>query len=209
MSKAIMGDTGGIEPYPDCKTPPYLTAMPEVVSLPLRSQGKRFLVLGSDGLYEWLSNQELVALAGMFLDGERAERLPRETVRSAAFLDDEWHAADAYHPRPYENPAMDFTFKDTENVATHIIRNAIAGSETTELVRQLGAPASRVRTFYRDDVSWPDLSAVSSHTNPLRSPSASWSSAKTDREKRFTRPRMGSLYPFSYVHLGHLSLQLA
>ena len=63
---------------PTFKTPPYVTARPEVthrkLSLPTTSPSQsksalRFVVLATDGLWDELSSQEVVALVGGHLAG--------------------------------------------------------------------------------------------------------------------------------------------
>jgi len=59
-----------IEPYPECKTPPYITARPTVSTYQMIPDedvllgGRRFVVLGSDGVFESISNEEIVGLIG-------------------------------------------------------------------------------------------------------------------------------------------------
>ncbi|KAK7881077.1 hypothetical protein WMY93_032327 [Mugilogobius chulae] len=53
---------------PNYHTPPYLTAEPEITYHRLRPQD-RFLVIGSDGLWETLHRQEVVRIVGEYLTG--------------------------------------------------------------------------------------------------------------------------------------------
>ena len=53
-------------------TPPYLTAEPEVVHHKL-TRRDRFLVLATDGLWEAMSNQEVVRLVAQHMEGEQTE----------------------------------------------------------------------------------------------------------------------------------------
>ncbi|EJD36802.1 protein serine/threonine phosphatase 2C [Auricularia subglabra TFB-10046 SS5] len=138
-ARAIFGREA--QPYADCKTPPYITARPEVASLPLpRAPG--FVVLASDGLWEWLSNSDVVALVGGLLDGRRV----------AARVAMAEHSPDAYLPPPFPGGhGRDWVFKDA-NAATHLIRNAVAGDSVKALQMQYSLPASVARN-YRDDMA--------------------------------------------------------
>ncbi|KAH7099901.1 phosphatase 2C-like domain-containing protein [Auriculariales sp. MPI-PUGE-AT-0066] len=143
------------EPIPEAKTPPYVTARPEVTSreiLPedaLEQGMRRFIVLGTDELYETLSNSEIVGLVGGALQteppkGEIAKEAIRETTQLAA------HPEGTYFSEPGYGRNYKFIFKD-QNLATHVIRNSIAGSHTKLLQTLLGLPKELSRN-YRDDV---------------------------------------------------------
>lgn len=51
---------------PNYKTPPYLDATPEIIYHKLRPQD-RFLILGTDGLWDELGNKEAVRIIGEHL----------------------------------------------------------------------------------------------------------------------------------------------
>lgn len=53
---------------PNYLSPPYLDATPEIIYHKLRPQD-RFLILGSDGLWDELGNEEAVQLVGEHLSG--------------------------------------------------------------------------------------------------------------------------------------------
>ena len=53
---------------PNYLTPPYLDVAPELVHHKLRPQD-RFLILGSDGLWDEMGNEEAVRLVGEHLSG--------------------------------------------------------------------------------------------------------------------------------------------
>ncbi|KAG8863841.1 hypothetical protein FRB96_007678 [Tulasnella sp. 330] len=136
-------------PPDDLLTPPYVTSRPEVThrkvsfstspsnpspsSAPAVAPPLRFVVLATDGLWDKLSSSAVVDLVGGYLD--RSSHSPSVT----SVKPDGW------------------TYTDT-NVATHLIRNALAGNALTKQPGQWGlsqlmsipAPYSR---RYRDDIT--------------------------------------------------------
>ena len=54
---------------PNYKTPPYLTALPEVTSHKLTPRDK-FLVLGSDGLWDLMTPMQVIRLVGEHMSGK-------------------------------------------------------------------------------------------------------------------------------------------
>lgn len=109
-------------------------------------------MLASDGVYEWVSNSELVGLVGGWLDGLTGAH-SRESIVARTLMHD--YPTDMYLPHPVfspsGNPPPRFVFEDS-NLATHVIRNIVAGDDRRRLQVQysLGAGVSR---NYRDDVS--------------------------------------------------------
>ena len=139
-------------PRPHYNTPPYVTASPEVVSVPLNPpHGRGFLVLASDGLYDILTNSEIVGLVGGWLDGLEGSHTREQVVALTKMAD---HLPDTYMPtRDYiMRTAAKFTFRDA-NLATHLIRNAIAGDDNEQLRLQYSFAGSSARNE-RDDVRW-------------------------------------------------------
>ena len=57
---------------PNYHTPPYLTAEPVLTHHTLSVQDK-FLVLATDGLWEKLTNEQVVQLLGKAIDGQKQE----------------------------------------------------------------------------------------------------------------------------------------
>ncbi|CAB4490091.1 uncharacterized protein OCT59_022923 [Rhizophagus irregularis] len=121
------------------KTPPYLTARPEVTYHKL-TENDKFLVIASDGLWDELSNEEVIELVGKLLEGKR-EMINEEKNN---FSEDELK---------YENNMQEkvFTFVD-ENASTHLIRNALGGAKQDLLCALLSLPSPISRRF-RDDIT--------------------------------------------------------
>ncbi|GAA5924529.1 type 2C protein phosphatase PTC5 [Sporobolomyces koalae] len=158
------------------KTPPYVTATPEVVTVDLSADpsrtrksigsflpvtsgveqpfATRFVVLATDGLYDRLDNQEIVSLVGAHLSGVRGPQ-SRSTVLSHS-IDPSTLLSDksfAHVPRqePTRGEGDVYEFCDG-NLATHLTRNALGGAKREQVSVLLSIPAPLSRR-YRDDIT--------------------------------------------------------
>ncbi|KAJ9049511.1 hypothetical protein DSO57_1023639 [Entomophthora muscae] len=130
-------------PPKNLKTPPYVTAKPEVHFHKLDARHDQFLVLATDGLYDELSSQRIVELVG--------DQLARPAASNAD---------NATKLRSKKSSQEAFAFQDS-NLATHLIRNAIGGGKfemrdgevsSTLMLKRLSIPAPKSRS-YRDDIT--------------------------------------------------------
>ncbi|CAG8614291.1 11138_t:CDS:1 [Funneliformis mosseae] len=121
------------------KTPPYVTARPEVTCHKL-TENDKFLVLATDGLWDELSNEEVVELVGEFLDGRRD--IIDDKENPPILKEDELK---------WENYKQEkaFTFVD-ENASTHLIRNAYGGAKQDQVCALLSLPSPISRRFVDD-----------------------------------------------------------
>lgn len=168
------------------QTPPYVTADPEVSVFPLSTQnndihkqavsssppalssntsesatspsiGKRFIVLATDGLYDCLSSEEVVALVAARLDGVKGTKSGTEILGRLGTSDQSTSAFKSHTPSGSEGSDQQasskrkFTFED-DNLCTHLIRNALGGANSEQVSGLLSIPAPLSRR-YRDDVS--------------------------------------------------------
>uniref|UniRef100_A0A8C5WQW6 [Pyruvate dehydrogenase [acetyl-transferring]]-phosphatase 2, mitochondrial n=1 Tax=Laticauda laticaudata TaxID=8630 RepID=A0A8C5WQW6_LATLA len=135
------------EYVPPCyHTPPYLTAEPEVTYHKIKQQDK-FLVLASDGLWDMLSNEEVVQLIAnhMVEDDVQKTQLTFKKPTSLGYVQDLLRRK-ARTPQPCD-----------QNVATYLIRHAIGANEYGEidqekLMAMLTLPDDLAR-MYRDDIT--------------------------------------------------------
>ncbi|RDA93852.1 hypothetical protein CP533_6378 [Ophiocordyceps camponoti-saundersi (nom. inval.)] len=161
----------GRSPSPLLKTPPYVTAEPVITTTRVDPAKGDFLVLATDGLWEMLTNEEVVGLVGQWLETQAA------TSTAPSQFESVWSKMFGSRAKPLpveqsegvEGPGGQktpvrqlqwgidpetkdrFTVRDN-NAATHLIRNALGGNND-ELVRALltlPAPFSR---RYRDDLT--------------------------------------------------------
>lgn len=162
LNKAFLDGTGENVRTPSLlKTPPYVTARPVVThrKLLLPSAGStsgksksslRFIVLATDGLWDELSSDEVVALVGGYLTGldgvvTKAD-LPR-LVPVSGGVTVEGKAKDKHE----KNDLGSWVFVD-KNLSTHLIRNAIRQGDDLILRRRLSIPAPLSRRN-RDDIT--------------------------------------------------------
>lgn len=123
-------------------TPPYLTAEPEVVHHKLTKRDK-FLVLATDGLWEMMSNEEVVRLVSEHIVGEETEDKFQRTDSKATL---------GSINQTLVKRKSGLSFKtDDSNAATHLIRQAL-GPEHRKVSDMLTLPRDVVR-YYRDDIT--------------------------------------------------------
>uniref|UniRef100_A0A914CCN0 PPM-type phosphatase domain-containing protein n=1 Tax=Acrobeloides nanus TaxID=290746 RepID=A0A914CCN0_9BILA len=138
----------GVSPPVSLFTPPYLTALPEVFYHRLTPNDK-FLVLATDGLWEWLDPDTVVRLIMDHSLGAETLSLyqPKSglTLREVA-LELEQRADRRKVSRPID-----------DNSATHVIRNALGGVGETSLqyekLHESLSLAPGMARHYRDDVT--------------------------------------------------------
>lgn len=132
---------------PNYHTPPYLTAEPEITYHQLRRQDK-FLVIASDGLWDLMSNDEVVKLVVGHLFEAGVQKKPLALKKPANL----GHVQNLLLQRKSR-----YVHSHDQNVATHLIRHAIGNNEHGEidpekLVAMLTLPDDLAR-MYRDDIT--------------------------------------------------------
>ncbi|KAL4254429.1 PPM-type phosphatase-like domain superfamily protein [Abortiporus biennis] len=148
VQKKLKASYMGRTPSPNIKTPPYLTAEPEVTSTLV--QPGDFLIMASDGLWESLTSEEAVGLVGWWLNGRRNgvndHRLPSELPVE---FDDDWHD----HTVRYRQWGATKRFvNEDRNAATHLVRNALGGADVDLTSALFSMRSPRART-YMDDIT--------------------------------------------------------
>lgn len=145
------------------KTPPYVTAEPVVTTTKVEPEKGDFVVMATDGLWEMLTNEEVVGLVGQWLDtqgganGQNAQTqswlkswfstqktLPVEqkgssdsTGQRAPIRQQQW-GLNALNER--------FVVED-KNAATHLVRNALGGNDKDQLSALLTLPSPFSRRY--------------------------------------------------------------
>ena len=125
------------------KTPPYLTAEPEVIHHPLTPRDK-FLVLASDGLWEQLDPKQVVHLIAGHMDGKQVLHTDFKLPESDMILKDINDLLITRKSKLAKKPL-------DQNVTSHLLRMAL-GPEHGKLSHYLTLPDVVVRQ-YRDDIS--------------------------------------------------------
>jgi len=127
-------------PFEGLKTPPYLTAEPVVTTTKLDlGQGREsFLILASDGFWDHVSNEQAVKLVRVWMEsrGSGKEEVGGDKDAKVDRIDEEqWKWHDGV-----------LIVKD-ENVATHLARNALGGSDEEFLRAMFAFEAPRTRNM--------------------------------------------------------------
>ncbi|KAI8324401.1 protein serine/threonine phosphatase 2C, partial [Martensiomyces pterosporus] len=115
---------------PNYSTPPYVTARPVIVKHQL-SENDKFIVMASDGLYDQLSDAEVIDTVAQWYEAHNKGKGSEKTSSTLTTEDD--------------------------NAATHLIRTALStdrlGRRSDDIIRRLLAiPPPHSRRF-RDDIS--------------------------------------------------------
>ncbi|KAI9467151.1 phosphatase 2C-like domain-containing protein, partial [Lactarius psammicola] len=143
------------------KTPPYVIATPVVthrkLSLPNPGSSKpessfslKFLVLATDGLWDELSSEEVVALVGGYLSGLKGT-IPKSSLQTLVPTTTGSPTVEGKEHTKGSTHQSSWTFVD-DNVSAHLIRNAFGGGNEDELRRILSIPAPHSRRW-RDDIT--------------------------------------------------------
>ncbi|KAF5865588.1 hypothetical protein ETB97_003005 [Aspergillus alliaceus] len=157
----------GRTPHPLLKTPPYVTAEPVITTTKVEPKRGDFLVMATDGLWEMLSNDEVVGLVGQWIEqqqsgtvggnktwlqswfGFESKQLPVETSQEAGTEGQRRPIRQQQYD--ISGAASRFTVEDN-NAATHLVRNAMGGKDKDMVCALLTLPSPYSRR-YRDDVT--------------------------------------------------------
>lgn len=133
------------------KTPPYVTAEPIVTTTKIEPEGGDFVVLATDGLWEMLTNEEVVGLVGRWIEEQKkgssggtwAGSLFRSSSKDLPVVKPEHQASKDKNDNKdkegqrapirqvqYDIKSTDERFVvEDKNVATHLVRNALGGRD--------------------------------------------------------------------------------
>lgn len=132
---------------PNYHTPPYLSAKPDITHHRLTPRDK-FLIIATDGLWDVISPLQAVRLVGEHMKGKvtlSPMKLPKKKMTLNEINEMLLHRKEGLLMKP----------KDS-NAATHIIRNALGGTEFgvdhARISQMLTLPEDMVRLF-RDDIT--------------------------------------------------------
>ncbi|KAF3013248.1 hypothetical protein E8E14_007966 [Neopestalotiopsis sp. 37M] len=171
ISDRLRSSFFGRTPSPLLKTPPYVTAEPVVTTTKIQPEQGDFVVMATDGLWEMLTNEEVVGLVGKWIESEQAasqsnsqfnkvwssifgsqqDRLPVEAHKGGHGDDGQKTPIRVKQWGISPDEKERFVVKD-KNVATHLIRNALGGKNEEQVcaLLTLVSPFSR---RYRDDLT--------------------------------------------------------
>lgn len=161
----------GKSPSPLLKTPPYVTAEPIVTTTKVDPAQGDFVVLATDGLWEMLTNEEVIGLVGQWLEehespnggssvtswaksffSTQSKKLPVEKPVAAPTEGGEGQRAPLRQTQ-WDVKTTDERFVvEDQNVATHLVRNALGGRDR-DMVCGLLTLVSPYARRYRDDLT--------------------------------------------------------
>ena len=162
-------------PNPLLRTPPYVTAEPVVTTTQVKPENGDFLVMATDGLWEMLTNEEVVGLVGQWLETQKQQSGPNSSSSSSSssWLPSSWFTGSTnnQNPLPVEKGGNSsraglssddddapirqqqwgvknnrFTLED-KNVASHLIRNALGGKDKDLVCALLTLPSPYSRRY--------------------------------------------------------------
>lgn len=130
------------------KTPPYVTAEPIITTTKVEPEKGDFVVMATDGLWEMLSNEEVVGLVGQWLESQQGSRsgnstaawaksffsspnktLPVEKSTQGGTEGPEGQRAPIRQVQWQVNGNDERFVVEDKNVATHLVRNALGGRD--------------------------------------------------------------------------------
>ncbi|KAL7953209.1 phosphatase 2C-like domain-containing protein [Trichoderma compactum] len=143
--KHLQSNFYGSAPRSKSKTPPYMTASPEITTRKVESSD--FVILASDGLWDVMSNDDAVACVSRWLAARRKGK--PESVEDAKFtaytLDEDGYAS-------YKATPEYFAIEDLDNAAVCVVKNALGGRRRGLFCGAMTVtnPTSR---YMRDDIT--------------------------------------------------------
>lgn len=164
VSERLKRSFFGRTPSTQLQTPPYVTAEPVVTTTKIEPEKGDFVVMATDGLWEMLTNEEVVGLVGQWIEKQSSETngnsanswikmfssqqkgLPVEQGSKSNGKDgqktpirqQQWGVTGGENER--------FVIKD-KNVATHLVRNALGGKDQDMVCALLTLPAPYSRRY--------------------------------------------------------------
>ena len=149
------------------KTPPYVTAEPIVTSTRIQPENGDFMVMATDGLWEMLTNEEVVGLVGQWIEKQNAEagqsgkgwfgflsgkkeikELPVEHTSTTVTKGGKGSDTPIRQQQwGVQGKEMERFVVEDKNVATHLVRNALGGRNTDTLCALLTLPAPYSRRY--------------------------------------------------------------
>lgn len=143
-------------------SPPYVTAEPVITTTKMSPENNDFLVMASDGLYEMLTNEEIVGLVVKWMEKEKMIK-PQKTFWNYFGLSESKlpEVADVTNDKSSKRPnrkakntsITDGYLLEDKNVSTHLIRNALSNGGFKEQLSMLISIPNPISRRYRDDLT--------------------------------------------------------
>jgi len=164
----IKMDFFGKSPSQHLRTPPYVTAEPIVTTTKVEPEKGDFVVMATDGLWEMLTNEEVVGLVGQWLESQ-ARGPTGNGSNSSSWLKSWFSNADTSLPVEKSSLAnskeksgqkapvrqVQWAVDSSENryvvedknAATHLVRNALGGRDREMVCALLTLPSPQARRY--------------------------------------------------------------
>lgn len=172
VSERLKQSFFGRTPSQLLRTPPYVTAEPVVTTTKIEPSKGDFVVMATDGLWEMLTNEEVVGLVGQWLEKQSSEQSGNSGSSWAKLFSSQQKGLPVEHHQQGEKKKgkdgqktpirqQQWGVKGGENerfvvvdknVATHLARNALGGRDQDMVCALLTLPAPYSRR-YRDDLT--------------------------------------------------------
>ncbi len=147
------------------KTPPYVTAEPVITTTKVEAEKGDFVVMATDGLWEMLSNEEVVGLVGQWLESHPTSNDGANGNSSDSWLRS-WRSSGKALPVEKQTDGTKegqrlpirqlqwnvngsdsrFVVED-QNAATHVVRNALGGKDRDMVCALLTLPSPFSRRY--------------------------------------------------------------
>ena len=145
----------GKTPSPHLKTPPYVTAEPVITTTEVSPEKGDFVVMATDGLWECLTNEEVIGLVGQWLDSQGGGVKKSWFSQANSSLPVEKHEfkkgdgqRGPIRQQQWEVNGGDERFVvEDKNAATHLVRNALGGKDKDMLCALLTLPSPYARRY--------------------------------------------------------------
>ena len=159
----------GRAPHQNLKTPPYVTAEPVVTSTQIDPSQGDFVVLATDGLWEMLTNEEVVGLVGQWMEENNAsgKRSGNKSWFSSWFNSENTSLpvesggnsgkdgrANGKPEAPIRQRQWQLNSQnqsrfivEDKNAATHLVRNALGGRDRDMVCALLTLPSPYSRRY--------------------------------------------------------------
>lgn len=149
----------GRTPHPLLKTPPYVTAEPVITTTKIDPSKGDFVVIGTDGLWEMLNNDEVVGLVGQWIEQQRANGSNASWLKSWLGFNNSLPVESSekntgggqrapIRQQQYDISGVASRFvTEDNNVATHLVRNAMGGKNKDMVCALLTLPSPYSRRY--------------------------------------------------------------
>lgn len=141
-------------------SPPYVTAEPVITTTKVSPEHNDFLVMASDGLYEMLSNEEIVGLVVKWMEKQKMVKPAKSlwgyfgsSEKGLPQVADVTNDKSSKPPFRKNRAAGSGYLLEDSNVLTHLIRNALSNGGSREQTLMLISIPNPVSRRYRDDLT--------------------------------------------------------